>query len=818
MAGKILIPIVTAFQSAGIKDATRQLDLFGKKISGISSMGGKLKGALSLGAIGGGAFSFFKSAITEAKNYQREMNALNTIFGASAPEMQMFAQNAAKIGLSTAQAAKASTFLGSVLKQSGMPMADTIENTKKLVGLASDLATVYGYDVSEALSGMTALFRGEYDPIEKFGVAMKQAEVNTLLAARGQSHLTGQAKLYAQQIARLDLLMQRSADSSGAFAAGQGTLFVEQQNLNVAYKNFQAIIAQAVVPSIAKLMGALSDLVTQNQDSLTSLFKGIGELVSAFVQTIADNKQDIKEFVDFIVRLVDVATEGAILVARYAKAIISVGLAYAAVNIGMKAYAVLAPVVTALTYAANGGLVAMSYALGVVVTEMTILTAGVGLLIAGLVALGIIANDSGSELNVLKKAAKDVGVTVENGFNRGARRAGDYYDQIQDNIDIINSMNDAEERRFLQRHNEHLQEMDDLEEAAAVAKELAEKIADFKKSIAETIKGFLPAEFIKKEIGVFEKAVVDSLDKINKEIDGAVDDGVLGEASAKALKKYAKDEAKVLSEIAGRRDKLSKRYSMAKSLMAEIKDTVIGFGNLATIVSDVSADVTTTTTKMIGKFTSGLMMADKQLVSAGAIIDKYKDIVGRARSFKDDLEKLQGLNLNKTLLNQILGGGLDSGATAAAALAEGGQAAVDELNSLFAELSSLGTGLGESTAQMLYGTGVALGDGLLNGILSADKKLRDAGTYLAKAFDKSFKAAINTGNTAGLSVDTSVMDSINSTSSMTGIGAASVSGRPRQFVVNVTAGIGTDGAAVGKIIVDSIKKYERASGQVFATV
>ena len=132
MAGKILIPIVTAFQSAGIKDATNQLDSLGKKISALGGLGGKLKGALSLGAIGGGAFSFFKSAITEAKNYQREMNALNTIFGASAPEMQMFAQNAAKIVLSTAQAAKASTFLGYVLKQSGMPKGDTIENTKLL--------------------------------------------------------------------------------------------------------------------------------------------------------------------------------------------------------------------------------------------------------------------------------------------------------------------------------------------------------------------------------------------------------------------------------------------------------------------------------------------------------------------------------------------------------------------------------------------------------------------------------------------------------------------------------------------------------------
>jgi hypothetical protein len=817
MAGKILIPLVTAFQSAGLKDASRQLELFGAKIKGVSAISNSLKKNLSFGAIGVGAFAFFKGAMEEAKNYQREMQALTTIFGESAPVMQNFAKNAAKIGLSTSSAAKASTFLGSVLKQSGMPMGDVIKNTKQLVGLASDLATVYGYDVQEALTGMTALFRGEYDPIEKFGVAMKQQEVNSLLAARGQSKLTGQAKAYAQQVARLDLLMQRSADSSGAFAKGQGTLFVEQQNLNVAYKNFQAIIAQAVVPSLAKLMAALSDLVTQNQDSLTNLFVGIGDLVSTLVQTIGDSKADIKMLVDFIVNLVSVAKDGTMFVVKYAKGIAFLGLSIAAVVGGIKLYNVLMPVFVAMTYLSEGATVALSLALGVVVTEMALATAGLSLLLGAMVAFALVGNDATREMDAMKKEAKNLGIVVENGFNRGARRAGDYYDQIQKNIDIIKKMNQVEENRFKLRHQEHLDEMSDLEEKKAAAEELSKKLSDFKTSIAESLKNLLPGAFITREIGAFEKEVIGSIEKINEQIDGAVSDGVLGASSAKALKKYAADEAKVLSEIAARRDKMSKRYNMAKSLMGEIKNTIIGFANLATIANDVAENVSVTTTRMIGRFTESITTSGKQLVSAGSIIDKYRDILNRTKEFATNLMSLDKMNLNDTLYNQILAGGLEGGAAAAAAIAQGGQSAVDELNGLFVDLANQGTTLGESTAQMMYGVGIDMGDGLLAGILAADKKLRDAAKALAIAFSSSFKTAINTGNTNGLKVDKSVMDSINSTSSMTGIGAAGVEGKGRQFVVNVTAGIGTDGAAVGRVIVDAIKKYERTSGQVFAT-
>jgi hypothetical protein len=189
------------------------------------------------------------------------MYSLRTVFDGFAPTMEKFTKGAYEIGLSQKDAAKASVFLGSVLKQSGFSMADTTKETQKLVSLGVDLAATYGYDVQEALLGMTALFRGEYDPIEKFGVAMKQSEINAELAARKLNHLTGAARRNQEQIIRMELLYERAADAMGAFTGQSGNLFVEQMKLQAQFENMQASIGTQLLPVMVGLTEALLPLI-----------------------------------------------------------------------------------------------------------------------------------------------------------------------------------------------------------------------------------------------------------------------------------------------------------------------------------------------------------------------------------------------------------------------------------------------------------------------------------------------------------------------------------------------------------------------------
>jgi hypothetical protein len=213
-----------------------------------------------------------------SRDLQRNLEGLKTIFGDNTAEMLKFSQAGVQMGMSTAEAAKATTFIGSVMKQSGFAMEDNIFFTQKLVGLGADLAATYGYDVQEALTGMTALFRGEYDPIEKFGVAIKQVQVNTLLAEKGLSGLTGTAKLNAQQLARMTLLFQATSDVQGAFQRQTNTLAVSQQQLAATFTNLKASLGNSLIGPVTGLVKLMTSLTAAIGPSLTNLFIAIGDL------------------------------------------------------------------------------------------------------------------------------------------------------------------------------------------------------------------------------------------------------------------------------------------------------------------------------------------------------------------------------------------------------------------------------------------------------------------------------------------------------------------------------------------------------------
>jgi hypothetical protein len=303
----MFLNIVSTFKNDGIKQATSQLGAFGSVAGGLGSTLGKVGATLAGFGLAAKAVQFTTQSIDSARDLERNMYSLNTVFEGFAPTMEKFVKGAYEIGLSQKDAAKASVFLGSVLKQSGFGMEEVTEQSQKLVSLGVDLAATYGYDVQEALLGMTALFRGEYDPIEKFGVAMKQSEINSELAAKGMGNLTGSARRYQEQLIRMELLYQRAADATGAFTGQSGNLFVEQKKLQAQFENMQASIGTQLLPVMVSLTEALVPLVEYIgpkiaqavTDSLPAL-QGLTQLI----QDMGDQTTTTGQTVEFLTSMI----------------------------------------------------------------------------------------------------------------------------------------------------------------------------------------------------------------------------------------------------------------------------------------------------------------------------------------------------------------------------------------------------------------------------------------------------------------------------------------------------------------------------------
>ena len=299
-ARPLLVNIVTGLNAKGIEQAQKQLSTLGGRLDKLSTKA--LKAGAAFATFQGGRIlaDFVSDATVQARDLERNIEALDTVFGSFSQNMRNFSNEAQQFGLSQSEAAKASVFLGSVLKQSGFEMSQVTSLTQDLVRLGADLSITYGYDVQEALLGMTALFRGEYDPIEKFGVAMKQNEINAELAARSLDHLEGAERRLAEQQIRVQFLFERATDATGAFARMTGTLFAEQQKLEAAINNMLQQAGTPLLKTLADLATAMTPLVQELTPTLVAQFERfipVGEDMDETAREIADTLKEVIEAV-----------------------------------------------------------------------------------------------------------------------------------------------------------------------------------------------------------------------------------------------------------------------------------------------------------------------------------------------------------------------------------------------------------------------------------------------------------------------------------------------------------------------------------------
>ena len=276
----LILPIVSIFRSMGLNSARNALTAITKDFKGFSKQVGMAAGSFAAFSALTTARQFTVEAVEATQRFERNVLALNQIFEDAAPSLRAFTKEVESYGLSQQQAAQASVFLGSVLKQYGFDTREANAETQNLVKLAQDLATTFGYDVQEALLAITALFRGEYDPIEKFGVAMKQNEINAVRAARGLGHLTGAAEMQADAQIRLELLFERAADSMGAFERATNTLYGSQQRLNAVMSNLQVAFGEPLQTPLADLNNIFADLAEQYGPEVVEIGEALGNSIS----------------------------------------------------------------------------------------------------------------------------------------------------------------------------------------------------------------------------------------------------------------------------------------------------------------------------------------------------------------------------------------------------------------------------------------------------------------------------------------------------------------------------------------------------------
>lgn len=249
--------------------------------------GGLKKASTVAVGVGVGLAAMAVNAGQSASALEQAQGAVDSVFGAQSGAVTRLAKDAANsVGLAQAQYSDLAAVLGSQLKNLGIDQTKIIGTTDGLITKGADLAATFGGTTSEAVEALSAAFRGETDPIEKYGISIKAADVKARMAADGTSKLTGEAGKQARTQALLALINEQSAAATGQFGREQNSAAGSAQIAAANYENAKAALGDALLPAMtagAQAAAKLATFVQQNAKAFTIIAAVVGGVAAAIL-------------------------------------------------------------------------------------------------------------------------------------------------------------------------------------------------------------------------------------------------------------------------------------------------------------------------------------------------------------------------------------------------------------------------------------------------------------------------------------------------------------------------------------------------------
>ena len=306
--GAIVARILTQYSDKGSKAAQKDIANLGKKFDAYSKKATKAFGLVAAAATVA-AVKIGKDAVMAASDVSQQFGALDAVFGKNAKELQDFSKSMVDYGLSTADAARYAALLGTQLKGLGLSEQEAIDRTKQLEILAADLAATYGGTTAEAVQALSSTFKGEYNPIERYGVAIKKSDITARVAAKGLGKLKGDLLKAAEAQTAFEMIIAKTTAAQGQSRREYNTLAAQLQRVDAAYTNIKATLGAALLPVVEKfadyvlktVLPGIEMWVNANKDELAkSLQTAAEEGIKLFVvalkigKWITENTQLVK--------------------------------------------------------------------------------------------------------------------------------------------------------------------------------------------------------------------------------------------------------------------------------------------------------------------------------------------------------------------------------------------------------------------------------------------------------------------------------------------------------------------------------------------
>lgn len=228
---------------------------------------------------------FGKEIYGLASEAEQNLGAVDTVFGKSGKQIKGWSKDSAEsVGMSSSSYQALANTIGGSLKTAYKSTDEMAEKTNELIGAGADLSSVFGGDAAEAAAAMGSALRGEFNPLERFGIFLNANAVKAQMAADGTDKLTGAAADAAKKQTTQNMIMQQAAKYQGNFAREADTAAGAQQRATAKWENAKATLGEALLPVMVQasaIFGTFATWVGQNSQLVTILVVGITALAVA---------------------------------------------------------------------------------------------------------------------------------------------------------------------------------------------------------------------------------------------------------------------------------------------------------------------------------------------------------------------------------------------------------------------------------------------------------------------------------------------------------------------------------------------------------
>lgn len=262
-----------------------------KAFDAVGKSAGRFADTISVGAFAASAAigAFAAKSISSASDLNETLSKTSVLFGGEAASLIEWSKTAATtMGASQQEALDAASTFAIFGKSAGLAGGDLTKFAEQNAQLAGDMASFFNTSPEDAIDAIGAAFRGEMEPIRRYGVLLDDASLRQQALSMGlikttKTALTPQQKVLAAQA----LIMKQTSAAQGDFARTSGGLANQQRIMKAQFENATAAVGTMLLPVLTSLANfatstlipavqGIVEWVTKNTDVVVPLVAAIG--------------------------------------------------------------------------------------------------------------------------------------------------------------------------------------------------------------------------------------------------------------------------------------------------------------------------------------------------------------------------------------------------------------------------------------------------------------------------------------------------------------------------------------------------------------